>query len=107
MHIQELTIEVHIRTLRQLLAQFVEITGNQLEELRIANDIFLYLYRYPSIVRDHSNFRNTVQRKMTQLFVDTERVKRNANPASGVVNHPLLHAATNLENSMNILRQQM
>jgi hypothetical protein len=30
-----------------------------------------------------------------------------ADPEGGVIDEPLLNAATNLENSMNLLRQQM
>jgi|688.fasta_scaffold1922136_2 hypothetical protein len=106
MRIQEFTLQDHVRTVSQLLTQCEE-AGNPLERMQIANEIFLYLSEHPRLVRDYSGFRGSVQRKMDEFFVTTAHYKAVADPEGGVVDEPLLNTATNLENSMNLLRQQM
>jgi len=107
MRIQELTLRDHVRTISQLLTQCEEVEGNPLEKMRIVNEIFLYLSEYPHLVRDHTSFREVVQTKMNEFFASTRRYMDIADPEGGVVDEPLLNAATNLENSMNLLRQHM
>jgi hypothetical protein len=103
---QELTLQDHVRAVNQLITQ-CETVGNPLEKMQIANDIFLYLYSYPHLVQDYMIFRGIVQTKMNEFFVNTTHYKAVADPEGGVVDEPLMNAATNLENSMNLLRQQM
>jgi len=107
MRTQELTIMNHARTIGQLLSQCEEVEGNPLEKMRIVNEIFLYLSEYPHLVRDHTSFREAVQTKMDEFFVSTRQYMDMADPEGGVIDEPLLNAATNLENSMNLLRQLM
>jgi hypothetical protein len=107
MRAQELTLMDHVRTIGQLLAQCEEVEGNPLEKMRIVNEIFLYLSEYPRLVQDHTSFREVVQTKMNEFFASTRRYMDIADPEGGVVDEPLLNAATNLENSMNLLRQHM
>ena len=106
MRIQEFTLQDHVRTVGQLLIQCEE-AGNPIEKMRIANEIFLYLSEHPRMVRDYSGFRGSVQRKMDEFFEVTTRYKAVADPEGGVIDEPLLNSATNLENSMNLLRQLM
>jgi hypothetical protein len=106
MRTQELTLMDHVRTIGQLLTQCEE-ADNPLERMQIANEVFLYLYYYPRLVQDYMTFRGVVQRKMDEFFEVTTRYKAVADPEGGVVDEPLLNTATNLENSMNLLRQQI
>ena len=106
MRIQELTLQDHVRTLGQLLTQ-CETAGNPLEKMRIVNEMFLYLSEYSHLVQDHRGFRGIVQRKINEFIVNTTHYKAVADPEGGVVDEPLLNAATNLENSINLLRQYM
>jgi hypothetical protein len=103
---QELTLLDHVRAVGQLVTQ-CETAGNPLERMQIANEIFLYLYSYPSLVQDYMIFRGIVQTKMNEFFVNTTHYKAVADPEGGTVDEPLLNTATNLENSMNLLRQLM
>lgn len=106
MRTQELTLQDHVRAVSQLVTQ-CETAGNPLERMQIVNEIFLYLYYYPRLVQDYMIFRGIVQTKMNQFFVNTTHYKAIADPEGGVVDEALLNAATNLENSMNLLRQYM
>lgn len=106
MRIQELTLLDHVRTVSQLVTQ-CETAGNPLERMRIVNEIFLYLAEYPRLVQDYTIFRGIVQRKINEFFVSTRRYMDIADPEGGVVDEPLMNAATNLENSMSLLRQYM
>ena len=106
MRIQELTLQDHVRAVGQLVTQ-CETAGNSLERMRIVNEIFLYLAEYPRLVQDYTTFRGIVQRKMDEFFASTRRYMDIADPEGGVVDEPLLNAATNLENSMILLRQYM
>ena len=107
MRAQELTLQDHARTIGHLLTQCEEVEGNPLEKMRIVNEMFLYLSEYPRLVQDHRGFREVVQTKMDEFFASTRRYMDIADPEGGVVDEPLMNAATNLENSMNLLRQQM
>jgi hypothetical protein len=106
MRTQELTLQDHVRAVSQLVTQ-CETAGNSLERMRIVNEIFLYLAEYPRLVQDYMTFRGIVQRKINEFIVTTTRYKAVADPEGGVVDEPLLNAATNLENSINLLRQYM
>ena len=106
MRIQELTLQDHVRAVSQLVTQ-CETAGNSLERMRIVNEIFLYLAEYPRLVQDYTTFRGIVQRKINEFIVNTTHYKAVADPEGGVVDEPLLNAATNLENSMILLRQYM
>ena len=106
MRTHELTLQDHVRALGQLLTQ-CETAGNPLEKMRIVNEMFLYLSEYSHLVRDHRGFRGIVQTKMDEFFASTRRYMDIADPEGGVVDEPLLNAATNLENSMILLRQYM
>ena len=106
MRTQELTLQDHVHAVSQLVSQ-CETAGNPLERMRIVNEIFLYLAEYPRLVQDYTTFRGIVQTKMDEFFASTRRYMDIADPEGGVVDEPLLNAATNLENSMILLRQYM
>jgi hypothetical protein len=104
MRIQEFTLQDHVRAVGQLLAQCEE-ADNPLERMQIANEIFLYLYYYPRLIQDYMTFRGVVQIKMDEFFASTRQYIDVADQEGGVVDEPLMNAATNLVNSMNLLRQ--